>query len=190
VGLRNGAEDRKAGRGATVAPDPEHFLLVGKIVKPHGIKGELKVLPYSGEPADFGLFPTVFLVPGGELEVVSARLQGNAALLCLRGVEDRSGAEQLSGRELWTRREYFPALASDEFYWHEMVGSQVFTETGRELGTVTGLLSTGAHDVLAVRSRLGVEYLIPARREFLVETDARAGRVVIAPPPGLLEVYE
>ena len=186
------------------ASDSEQFVLVGKITKAHGIKGELKVFAFSGDPADFGSLKNVLLRPSGrntpgqavhylpatatELPITSFREQGKMALLVLKGITDRTQAETLAGLEVWTREEYLPELADDEFYWHEMVGLKVLLERGQEIGTVKGLLATGGHDILVIVNKYGREYLIPAQNEFIVEVDYQAGTLTIAPPPGLLEM--
>ena len=70
-----------------------------------------------------------------------------------------------------------------------MIGLQVCTESGRELGTVAGLFATRAHDVLVVSGK-GREYLVPVKEEIIKEIDEGKGRLSITPPPGLLEVNE
>lgn len=185
------------------SPDLEDFLLVGKITKPHGIQGELKVFPYSGEPADFLLYKTVLLLPSDndgagtlaekyepspEIEVVGVRPQAKIVLVSLRGVKDRFSAEEIVGMEVWTRREYLPELGEDEFFWHDLEGLTVLTVTGMKIGVVEGLLDTGGHDLLVVKNEFGKEYLIPAKDEFLKEIDQEAGTIIISPPPGLLDL--
>jgi 16S rRNA processing protein RimM len=173
--------------------DPRLHVRVGRVVKPHGIKGELKILPH-GEAEDFRFYREVLLGgeaagPGRLYRVESFRPQGRMALLQLTGVGDRSAAELLAGQEVWVAREFLAALAADEFYWHEMIGLQVVTESGRNLGRVTALFATGAHDVLVVRGS-GREYFIPARREFMLAVDSEAGLLTIAEVPGLLDLND
>ena len=118
------------------------------------------------------------------------RVQAANALICLAEIRDRSGSEQVVGCDVWTRREYLPPLADDEFYWHDTIGKVARTDDGQEIGTVTSLMATGAHDILVVRSRQGKEYLIPALRQFWVGIDAETGALIVAPAPGLLEIND
>ena len=173
--------------------DSRRHVRVGRVIKPHGIKGELKVLPY-GEVEDFRLYREVLLGgetsgPGRHLQVVHFRPQGKIALLELTGIVDRSAAEELAGQEVWVAKELLAALAEDEFYWHELVGLRVVTESGRSLGRVKALFATGGHDVLVVRGG-GREYFIPARREFMLAVDQEAGLLTIAEYPGLLDLND
>ena len=174
-------------------PENEPFVRVGRITKPHGIKGELKVQPY-GEPADFSHFPEIRLgsesAPDSSLyKVMGQRPQAKTVLVVLAGICDRNGAELIIGRELWVAEKHLPALAEDEFYWHELVGLRVIVEGGRELGKVTAIFATGGHDVLVVHGS-GREYLIPARHEFMLDTDHQAGVLTVADVPGLFDLND
>jgi len=174
-------------------PDQDRYLLIGKVAKAHGIKGEVKLSPYAEDPTNIPhyrelLFRGVLGQAGERFYAVQrCRPQGKFAILALEGVGDRDTAEALIGAEVWVDREQLPELAADEFYWHDLVGMAVETEEGVALGKVSGLLATGAHDVLVVTGR-GREVLIPARDEFIVEEDGE--RLVVALPPGLLEMNE
>lgn len=174
-------------------PDQKRFVRVGRVAKPHGIMGELKVLPH-GDPDDFSHFPEVLLgdenQPAGRLyKVERSRPQSKTVLVVLAGVVDRTAAELLIGREVWVDEKFLPALAEDEFYWHELVGLRVVIEGGRELGRVTAMMATGGHDLLVVHGG-GKEYLIPARRGFMLDTDRKAGLITIADIPGLFDLND
>lgn len=163
---------------------------LGKIVKAHGIKGEVKALPFSGVPEDLLDLADIELRHGGEgrvFKLEKIRPQGRLAILQLTGVADRNMAEELIGSEMWGDAESLPELGADEFYWHEMEGLEVKTAAGQKLGRVLSLLATGAHDVLVI-SDGSTEYLVPAINEILVSLDKEAGVLVIDPPPGLLEI--
>ncbi len=174
-------------------PGNASFVRVGRVGKPHGIKGELKVQPY-GVPEDFSHFPEVRFgdeaSPSGPLyKVLRQRPQAKTVLVVLADIDDRTAAELIVGREVWVAEQYLPALADDEFYWHQLVGLRVIVEGGRELGKVTALFSTCGHDVLVVHGS-GREYLIPARREFMLNTDAQAGVLTVADIPGLFDLND
>ncbi len=163
---------------------------LGKIVKAHGIKGEVKVLPFSGVPEDLLTMAEIELRHGGEgriFKLERIRPQGRLAIMRLTGVVGRDMAEELVGSEVWGDEESLPELGADEFYWHEVEGLEVKTIAGLRLGRVQSLLATGAHDVLIITDGSS-EYLVPAINEIMVSLDKAAGVLVIDPPPGLLEI--
>ena len=180
-----GRSDRRKFKAAA---DP---VMIGEIIKPHGVRGELKVYPYSEQPENFRQYKKIILLePAGSgtetYNVVKSREQGKLAILQLEGVRTREAAEVLQGSAIGLRKADFPEPAAGEYYWHELAGLQVFTESGRELGKVDSLFATGAHDMLVV-SRGKQEYFIPVNDEIIKEIDRQAGRVIVTPPPGLLE---
>lgn len=166
-------------------------VAVGKVVKAQGLDGKLKISTYSGDPEELAPFPQLFLGHASRLQPFTlrgSRRQGKFAIVTLDEIVDRDGAESQVGQEVWVLKSQMPALASDEFYWHEMVGLTVRTVQGQELGRVTALIATGAHDVMVVTGPDQGEYLIPVVGEIVVSQDTEAGVLVIAPPPGLLEM--
>ncbi|MBU0674539.1 MAG: ribosome maturation factor RimM [Proteobacteria bacterium] len=176
-----------------MVPDPRKYVHVGQVVKAHGIKGELKIAPFADDPADFTYYSQLILIGPGddiqhEFKVIGCRPQARHVLVTLAGSNDRLSAEVLVGAAVWVPKEFLPPLAEDEFYWHDMVGLSVTTENGRSLGRVKSLFTAGpgGHDVLVVRGT-GREYLIPARREFIVSMDSMAGILVVADVPGLFD---
>jgi len=169
-------------------------LPVGEIGRPHGIKGEIKVYPYSGNPENFESYRKLIVQPPGEgtekaYELLSCRIQGQVAVIKLAGVDTRSQAELLTGCRVLVERQEIPELDDDEFYWEDLQGMTVVTAQGRQLGTVSRLLATGAHDILVVVDR-GREYLIPALDEFVVAIDAETGTITVDLPEGLLEIND
>lgn len=186
-----------------IGTDFGDHVAVGKVIKAHGIKGEVKVFPYSGYPDDFKSYDEIMLcaaVPlganrrdepcvGEEYAVDRSRSQEKVAILQLRGVTNRDGAEALRGMELLIRKDKLPPLEVDCYYWHDLKGLTVKTDDGREIGRVTDLLVTAAHYILVVKGG-GREYMIPAKNEFVARIDQEEGVLHITPPPGLLEINE
>jgi 16S rRNA processing protein RimM len=169
----------------------DDLVMIGKIVKPHGIRGEVKVYSFSEQPENFKHYKKVVLQEkagsGPEIYTVAkSREQGKLAILKLEGVATREAAEALKGSTVWIEKAYFPKLGPDEYYWHQLKGLVVLTESGRDLGKVSKLFSTPAHDIMVVTGG-GREYLIPATKEIINKIDDRSGRVIITPPPGLLD---
>jgi 16S rRNA processing protein RimM len=169
-------------------------VMVGTVVKPHGIRGELKVFPASGRPEDLQTYRRVALVDPASgrtrlFDIVKSGSHDRFALLGLQGLTDREGAEALRGWEVRVERQVIPSLDADACYWHELAGVAVVTDEGRTLGVAQDLMHNGAHEVLVVQGEYGREYLIPVAEAFIAHRDA-AGALVVTPPPGLLEMNE
>lgn len=170
--------------------DPDDYLLVGKVVKAHGIKGEVKFKPYADDVSNIPHYDEMLLRKPDSDEgllcsVSRVRLTGKMAILKFDGVDTCDDAEAMVGHEVWVAKDALPSLAEDEFYWHELEGLKVVTEDGLELGKVSSLLATGPYDVLVVTGR-GHEYLIPARNEFIAGRDGDT--LIVSPPDGLLDI--
>ncbi len=172
----------------------DEYVLLGKVTKPHGIRGEIKVYPYSGDPAGLGVYEQIWLVGDtGEKtchRIVRSRVQGRFALLTLSDCTSRDQAEGLAGQELWVRRSEMPEVDEDEFYLQDLEGLRVVEyvegrRDGRVIGRITGILETGAHDILVVRDGTR-EYLIPVQSGFIVSIGD--DEVEVDLPPGLLEI--
>lgn len=162
---------------------------VGKVAKPHGIRGEVKIYCLSGQPDNFRAYPQLVLVEEGgqqrQWAVKKCRSQGNFAVVVLDGVTDRNGAEELIGFEVWVAEEYLGPLADDEFYWHDVMGAEIIDQEGHSLGHLTSLMATGGDELMVVQQD-GEEVLIPSRPEFIVEIGPE--RIIVDLPPGLLDI--
>lgn len=168
----------------------DRFLLVGKITKPHGLKGELKVFAYSGDPASLVRYPRAVLVDGDgrlspEIAIERSRVQERGAILKFGGVGDRDTARKLQGAGMLVYKEDLPAAESDEYYWYRLYDLPVKTSEGRHLGRVASIFSNGAQDIMVVADGRS-EYLIPLIDSVIAEQTEEG--VVITPPPGLLEM--
>ena len=170
----------------------DDFGLIGEIVKPHGIRGEVKVYLFSEQPENLKKYKKIVLQELTDsaqetYTVVKSREQGKLAILQLEGVVTREEAEALQGKKIWVEKADFPALDSDEYYWYQLKGLVIVTETGQELGRVTELFNTTAHDIMVVTGA-GHEYMIPVNGDIIRDIDEQGGKIVISPPPGLLEI--
>ncbi len=141
------------------------------------MRGWVKVRSYT-EPADNILRYPIWQV-GREptwlsCKVAEARWQNSVLLVQLAGIDDRDRAAQLVGAEIAVPRAALPALGADEFYWADIIGLQVFTVAGVDLGVVESLLETGSNDVLVVMGER--RRLIPfIRGEVIVDVDRDQG---------------
>ena len=170
----------------------EKLVMIGEISKPHGIRGEVKVYSFSGQPENFAYYNTIVLrrksgEEAGTYKIVRTRVQGKVAILLLEGLNTRDAAEALQGCTVWLDPAELQKLEPDEYYWHQLKGLTVLTESGRELGAVVDLFSTPAHDIMVVKGE-GREYLIPVKTEIVINIDESGGKIYISPPAGLLDI--
>ncbi|MBV5317490.1 MAG: 16S rRNA processing protein RimM [Desulfobulbaceae bacterium] len=169
---------------------PEAYVMVGIVIRPHGIKGDLKVHPYTEEPGNFCRYRRLYLsadAEGAKVPYVNAqsRVNGNTVILRLEECTTRDRAEQLAGMKIWVAVVDLPPVGTDEFYLYTLEGKQAQTLTGLSLGTVTAILSNSGQDILIIKDAQN-EYLVPLVRAFFVTIDDE--KVVLDLPPGLLEI--
>ncbi len=170
--------------------EAETYVLIGKVTKAHGIKGELKIRAYSGELQSITQHKELILVSKNghvspAFHVVRARTGNKEAIVSLKGVTDRNQSEELCGKGVLVFKENLPDLDADEFYLHELKGLQVQTEDGQDIGIVIAFFDNGVQDILVVKSGKN-EILIPLIPGMITERNTSC--LIIAPPPGLLEI--
>ncbi|MBI5827742.1 MAG: 16S rRNA processing protein RimM [Deltaproteobacteria bacterium] len=162
---------------------------IGRVVGVHGIKGEIKVLLYGSLP-EFR-WDSVFLDGAGKgrlrrsFRVLNVRGHKNILIFALDGCRDRDFAGTLVGMEVSVRRDEIPAPAQDEYYHHDLIGMEVASEDGRQLGRITGIISTGSNDVFEVDGPYG-EVLVPVIEQTAVTVDLKNKKVVVRLLDGLL----
>ncbi|MBB4933551.1 16S rRNA processing protein RimM [Lipingzhangella halophila] len=166
-------------------------LVIGRIGRARGIRGEVFVDERTDDPgARFVPGAQLLTDPesAGPLTVAATRRHSGRLLVRFASVTDRTRAEDLRGVTLLVdTAELAPLDDPDEFHDHELVGLSVVTGEGREVGVVDTVLHN-AQDVLVVKESSGQEVLVPFVRELVPDVDTEAGRLVIDPPPGLLDL--
>jgi 16S rRNA processing protein RimM len=169
-------------------------LVVGRIGRAHGIKGEVTVEVRTDEP-ELRLAPGAVLATDppstGPLTIASGRVHSGRLLLRFEGVHDRTAAEGL--RNTLLIAEVDPdELPEDpeEFYDHQLIDLDVVTADGTEVGRIESIAHLPYQDLLIVRRPDGREALIPFVAEIVPEIDLEAQRAVVTPPPGLLDEAE
>ncbi|MCS7173899.1 MAG: ribosome maturation factor RimM [Armatimonadetes bacterium] len=163
-------------------------LRIGTITRPHGLRGEVRVLPDTDFPDRFQTLRRVFVAgPEGEVpyEVESVRPHGRFFLVRLRGVEGREAAEALRGRELRIPQEEAPPLPEGTYYVADILGLEVRTPEGKVLGRVREVLRTGANDVYVVAGDR--EILLPAIEDVVQEVNLEERCMVVRLLPGLVD---
>ncbi len=172
---------------------PENLLLIGKVVKPHGIRGWIKIKAYSESAATFSEVESIFVhTTDGELkewELVSVKpYKGDFLLMELKGVDDRNKAEELRNADIYIKKDLLQK-EEGEFFWYELIGLKVYLVSGRYLGKIEQILPTGSNDVYIVKEK-DKEYLIPAIEDVVKDVDIEGGKMIIEPLEGLLELAE
>ena len=177
-----------------------NLLLIGRIGRAHGVRGELKVQPVTDDPGRFEDLARVFVGadPGSAREMAVARVRyqypkgQTIVLLSLEGVADRDVADGLRNAGVYAAATELPELEEDELYLHDLVGLSVVMadDAGRPkepLGTVRDVFEGAAQDLLAIARPGRPDVLLPDVPEFVLSVDREAGVVLVRPPEGLLE---
>jgi 16S rRNA processing protein RimM len=170
-------------------------LVVGRVGRPHGIRGELTVQVHTDDPdLRFAAGSVLATEPAerGPLTVSSSRWHSGRLLVRFAGYADRTTAEDLRGTLLvMDSAEVGPTADPDEFHDYELIGLEVVTGAGDPVGVVTDVLHQG-QNLLVVRPAPDhpdrEEILVPFVATIVPEVDVKAGRLVIDPPPGLLDL--
>jgi len=165
-------------------------VLIGEVIKPHGIQGELKVYPITENPQRFKKLKEVILAQNQvqrRLNVLEAKVYKDEVYLTLEGINSRDEAEKLRGWSIKIDRSEVPPL-KEGWYYFELEGMQVY-EGETLLGTLTRVVQTGANDVYLVLGSKG-EICIPALKSVVKNVDVPGKRMDVELPPGLLEGEE
>jgi len=161
-------------------------------LRPHGIRGELRVEIITDYPERLEQHTCFYLASPDSPEAVRCypvekmRQHRGALLLKLGGCDDRNSADELRGMLVQIPFEKAVPLEEGEYYHFQLIGVRVETESGKWLGEVVEVLETGANDVYVLRGPRG-EVLVPAVEEVIRELDLELKRMVVRPLPGMLE---
>ena len=180
----------KQTRGSGGLPPEPDFLIVGRVLRAWGIRGDLKIQPMTDRPADLARLTEVYVgapvkagAPPRRYEVQSFRpYQGNW-LLHLVEVSTRTQAEALHGQPILIERTQ-RQLEADEYLADQIIGLKVITVEGETLGTLVEIITTGANDVYVVQGERG-EVLLPARSEVIRSIDLATATMTVELLPGL-----
>ena len=158
------------------------YLQIGEIVRPQGIRGEVKLRAMTSDPGRYARLETVYLLENGSyraVRVLSGRAQQGFAYLKLDGVNDRNQAEAMRGRGVFVDRAHAIELGEDENFVCDLIGLQAVDTKGAPLGTLRDVLTPNAVcDVYVFDTPRG-ELMIPALRRVVREVDLDAGRIVL-----------
>lgn len=170
-----------------------NLIAVGRINGTHGIRGQLRFHSYSGNLESLMAADQALLTDSDgsqrSVRIKRAVQHSGKILLTLEGFDCIDEANHLIGSELWLLRKQLPDPAVDEYYWQDLLGLSVVTNSGELLGVLDDIMETGANDVYLVRNRqTGREYLLPAIARVINKVDLQAGQMTITPLEGLLDL--
>ncbi len=172
--------------GSSLTGEPV-FLAVGRLGKPHGIRGEIKMLVLTDFPDR--LKPNDVVYVGDERQPRTLRAvrphQGHL-LVAFEGLTDREQASRLRQQFVCVHVDNVPPLPDGEYYHHQLIGLQIITENGAALGKLAEIIETGANDVYIIRPEDGKDILIPAIDDVILTIDLEARTMLIRVMPGLL----
>jgi 16S rRNA processing protein RimM len=173
------AKRRNKKAGSPTAGEPV-FLVVGRLQRPHGLKGEVLM----GLMTDFPerLQPGTKVYVGEayeEFEIQSRREHGSRLLVRFAGHEQREKAEAFRNKMVYVRADDRPKLPEGEYYQHEMIGLTVVSDEGETLGVISEILETGANDVYIVKNEAGKDLLLPAIDEVVIAIDIQARTIKV-----------
>jgi 16S rRNA processing protein RimM len=153
---------------------------MGRIAAPFGIKGWVKVQPYTDDPGTLMGFES-WRVGRGEQQahysVETVQDHGKALIAKLAGIDDRDAAFALRGQEISVAKGDLPPPEDNEFYWSDLIGLKVVNREGVELGKVDSLMESGANDLLVVKGTR--DHLIPFIAAFVGKVDVAGGTIEV-----------
>jgi 16S rRNA processing protein RimM len=155
---------------------PENLVVMGRIVAPFGVKGWVKIEPFTAAAKNLSAYPRWWIGDGTDWEergVTEARAQGRVVVARIAGCDDRDAAASFTGRQIAVPRAQLPIARANEYYWADLIGLDVVNEAGRDFGKVIRILETGANDVLVVQGER--ERLIPFIADVIAAIDLQAG---------------
>ena len=167
------------------------ILRVGAVIKPHGIRGEIKVWPTTDDPRRFDELDDVILkTPSAErtVSVEEVKYFKNIVILKLEGVDTVEAAESMRGADLYVTRDQAAPLADGEYYIGDIIGMDVVTDQGEKLGVIRQVIDTAANDVYAVAREGRKDLLIPAIKQCIVSVDVENNLMTVHLLDGLMDL--
>ncbi len=168
----------------------KNLFPIGRVLKPHGLKGKMKVEYFGDDLRRFFSYREIFiqnetsgLEPYEILEVVT---QPPRLILRLRGIEKIEETEPLLGKEIFVKKEALPELEEGEYYWADLLGMEVETQEGKRIGKVKEIFPTGAHDIYVVEGKRG-EIFLPAIEGVIQSIDLKKRVMKVVRMEGLWE---
>jgi 16S rRNA processing protein RimM len=167
------------------------WISVAAVMGSHGVRGNVKIKPFTETPESLGRFDKVYLEDGQQvsLKILSVGSKG-VVLARLGKVKSRDASDALRGQHLYVDRAALPDLADDEIYHADLLGLDAVLADGSALGRIAAIHDFGAGNVVEILPPQGASIMLPFGGAVLVAIEPDKGQVVLAPPDGLLDSNE
>lgn len=167
----------------------EEYFEIGQIVNTSGLKGEIKVKPFTDDITKFNNFKTIYVSIKRELkefEIEHVRFSKNMVFLKLKGIDTIEEAENYRNLYLKRKRDKDEKLEEDTYYIVDLIGCKVHTDDQKELGEVVDVFSTGSNDIYVVKDELGKQILLPAIKDVIKNVDIKNRTITVYLLEGLI----
>ena len=165
------------------------YLEIGQIVNTFGIKGEVKINPFTDDINRFDELKSIFVVKNKELipyEIETVRYHKNMVILKLKGINSMNEAEKLKGLYIKIDRKYAKKLPKGTYFIADLIGLEVYDENSNLLGSIDDIYNTGANDIYVVKNNLGKQILLPGIPQVIKKVDLENKKIVVHLLNGLI----
>ena len=171
------------------------YIIIGKLIGAHGIRGEMKVFPITDDVRRFSTISECVVLAQNEkllrtIHVTGKRFALETVIVSVEGIADRDEAQKLSGLFLAVKREDAAPLPAGRYFITDLIGCKVTDAKRGLLGVISDVLQTGANDVLVVKRSGKQDLLIPYLKEAVTAVDVFSKQISVVLPDGLYEIYE
>lgn len=167
----------------------QEFLEIGQIVNTFGIKGMVKIKPFTDDITRFDRLKKVYIESKNDkkhLEIEEVKYHKNMVLMKLKGINTPEEAETLRNYYLKVKRSEEPELEEGVYYIVDLLGLPVYTDEGELLGKVDDIYNTGSNDIYVVKNELGKQILLPGIKDVIKEVDLEKEKIVVHIIKGLI----
>lgn len=171
------------------------YLIIGKLIGAHGVRGEVKVFPITDSVRRFLKLSSCMLLTPSEkavrtVKITASRINGETVLMTFEGVADRDEAQKLNGLFIAVKREDAAPLEKGRYFISDLIGCSVDDAERGHLGTLSDVLQTGSNDVLVIKRSGKMDLMIPYLHTVVKDVDVFAKQISVQLPDGLYEIYE
>ena len=167
----------------------QEYFEIGQIVNTHGVKGHVKVKPFTDDVEQFETLGTILVGKNKEtieMEIEEVKYHKDMVLLKLKGIDDMTTAERYKGCPVKIHRSQARELEEGHYFIADIIGSDVYTDEGTYLGKVDDIYNTGSNDIYVVKDELGKQVLLPGIKDVILNVDIENQKVTVHLLKGLV----